>query len=129
MDGRQSGEHPDRISLLGALLLFTRWRRTGRLFVAIAALAAIVVGYLPLSVWVMRPLETRFPAPEQLPPSVAGIVVLGGALDTRQTNRFGQPALNGRAERITAFVDLSRGAIPRPSSSIAAPRALSRTSP
>ena len=94
--------------VLGALLLFTRWRRTGRLMVAIAAFAAIVVGYLPLSVWVMKPLETRFPAPERLPPNVAGIVVLGGALDTRQTNRFGQPALNGRAERITAFVDLAR---------------------
>jgi len=94
--------------VLGALLLFTRWRRTGRLFVAIAALGAFAIAYLPLAVWVMTPLETRFPPPERLPAAVAGIVVLGGALDTRQTNRFGQPALNGRAERITAFVELAR---------------------
>lgn len=94
--------------VLGALLLFTRWRRTGRLFVAMAALLAIGIGYLPAGVWLMEPLENRFPIPEALPAKVAGIIVLGGAVDTRQTGRFGQVALNGRAERVTAFVELGK---------------------
>jgi uncharacterized SAM-binding protein YcdF (DUF218 family) len=94
--------------VLGALLLFTRWKRTGRFCVVLAALSALAVAYAPVAEWAMRPLETRFRQPETLPTNVAGIVVLGGAIDTRQTNRFGQPALNGRAERIAAFVDLAR---------------------
>src|SRR5262245_43480816 len=75
---------------LGALLLFTRWRRTGRIFVVLAALMALAIGYLPIGVWVMAPLENRFPVPQRLPDKVAGVVVLGGAIDTRQTGRFGQ---------------------------------------
>jgi uncharacterized SAM-binding protein YcdF (DUF218 family) len=94
--------------VLGALLLFTRWRRRGRQIVLLAALVALVVAYSPLAVWVMRPLETRFEPPAKLPDKVAGIVVLGGAIDTRQSNRFQQVALNGRGERITAFVALAK---------------------
>jgi uncharacterized SAM-binding protein YcdF (DUF218 family) len=94
--------------VLGTLLLFTRWRRTGRFFVALAALLSLVIAYTPLAVWVMTPLETRFSLPKSLPEKVAGIVVLGGAIDTRQSLRLDQLALNGRGERITAFVALAK---------------------
>lgn len=94
--------------VLGALLLFTRWKRTGRFFVALSALLALFVAYLNPGVWLMEPLETRFAPPDKLPAKVDGIIVLGGAIDTRQTNRFGQVALNGRAERVTAFVGLAK---------------------
>lgn len=96
------------VLVLGVLLLFTRWRRTGRFFALLAALLALVIAYAQPGVWLMAPLEERFSAPARLPDTVAGIIVLGGAIDTRQTNRFGQVALNGRAERVTAFVDLAR---------------------
>jgi uncharacterized SAM-binding protein YcdF (DUF218 family) len=94
--------------VLGALLLFTRWRRTGRFFVALSALLALFIAYAQPGQWLMAPLEERFAAPRPLPENVAGIVVLGGAIDTRQSNRFGQVTLNGRAERITAFVGLAQ---------------------
>lgn len=94
--------------VLGALLLFTRWKRGARFFIVVAALLAITIGYLPVGVWVMAPLENRFPPPARLPEKVAGIVVLGGAIDTRQSGRFGQVALNGRAERVTGFVTLAK---------------------
>ena len=94
--------------VLGVLLLFTRWRRTGRFFVLLSALLALFIAYAQPGEWLMAPLEERFAAPARLPEKVAGIIVLGGAIDTRQSNRFGQVALNGRAERITGFVDLAR---------------------
>ncbi|MGH7004756.1 MAG: YdcF family protein, partial [Alphaproteobacteria bacterium] len=94
--------------VLGALLLFTPWRRIGRFFVVLAALGALVIAYSPLGEWLLEPLETRFATPERVPADVAGIIVLGGAIDTRQTIQFGQVTLNGRAERIMAFVELAR---------------------
>ncbi len=94
--------------VLGALLLFTRWRRSGRFLVALSALLALFIAYAQPGEWLMAPLEERFAAPAQLPDRVAGVVVLGGAIDTRQSNRFGQVRLNGRAERITAFVGLAQ---------------------
>ena len=94
--------------VLGVVLLFTRWRRTGRRITVAATLLAIAIAFSPLAVWVMRPLEMRFAAPRTLPDTVDGIVVLGGAIDTRQSNSIGQVALNGRGERITAFVALAK---------------------
>lgn len=94
--------------VLGALLLFTRWRRMGRRIVVLAALLALAIAYSPLAVWTLRPLETRFEPPATMPAKVDGIVVLGGAIDTRQSNSIGQIALNGRGERITAFVALAK---------------------
>jgi uncharacterized SAM-binding protein YcdF (DUF218 family) len=94
--------------VLGVLLLFTRWKRTGRFFALLAALLAVFIAYAQPGVWLMAPLEERFAAPKPMPAQVAGIVVLGGAIDTRMSNRFGAVALNGRAERITAFVDLAK---------------------
>lgn len=94
--------------VLGALLLFTRWKRTGRFFIALTALLALIIAYAQPGVWLMTPLEERFAAPKEMPAKVAGIIVLGGAIDTRMSNRFGDVALNGRAERITAFVTLAK---------------------
>lgn len=94
--------------VLGVLLLFTRWKRTGRFFTLLAALLALFIAYAQPGVWLMSPLEERFAAPKEMPAKVAGIVVLGGAIDTRQSNRFGEVALNGRAERVTAFVTLAK---------------------
>lgn len=94
--------------VLGALLLFTRWRRTGRFFVALVALLALFIAYAQPGQWLMTPLEKRFAAPATLPENVTGIIVLGGAIDTRQSTRVGQVTLNGRAERITAFVGLAQ---------------------
>jgi uncharacterized SAM-binding protein YcdF (DUF218 family) len=94
--------------VLGVLLLFTRWKRTGRFFTLLAALLALFIAYAQPGVWLMAPLEERFAVPAEMPAKVTGIVVLGGAIDTRQSNRFGDVALNGRAERITAFVTLAK---------------------
>jgi uncharacterized SAM-binding protein YcdF (DUF218 family) len=53
-------------------------------------------------------LEERFPRPAHLPGPVAGIVVLGGAVEQELTAAHGIPALNGAAERMTEAVALAR---------------------
>ncbi len=92
----------------GALLLFTRLWRLGRLLAGASAMVLIALVALPVGDWIVAPLERRYAVPETLPDNVAGIIVLGGAIDTRQTGLVGLVSLNARGERIIAFVDLAR---------------------
>ncbi|MEJ0063546.1 MAG: YdcF family protein [Alphaproteobacteria bacterium] len=65
---------------VGAALLFApkdSWRKAGRFLVAVGVGAGVVIAAIPFGVWGVTMLENRFPQP-QLPPQVAGIIVLGG---------------------------------------------------
>lgn len=95
------------LGLLGALCLFVGWRRIGRGLLIAAVLVLAVVGWSPLGPAALLALEDRFPS-IQPPQSLAGIVVLGGAVDTHITADRGQPTLNEAGERITAVAELSR---------------------
>lgn len=89
-----------------ALRLVGRRRIAGWLMsISFAIFAAIMV--LPVSNYLMVRLETRFPAPA-LPAHIDGIISLGGALDSRTTDRRRQPQINKHAERLTEAMTLSR---------------------
>ena len=92
----------------GATLLWSRWRRAGRWLTTITAGILVLVATVPVASWVARPLETRFPSNPQLPKSVAGIIVLGGALQTKLSSDWGQPQVNSHAQRLIAFMELAR---------------------
>lgn len=97
--------------LLAAGWLLTILRRkpaAGRFLMSVAAVYALVIAILPVDAWLGRPLEQRFSEAAPLLADVAGIVVLGGAVDARATNERGQLALNAAAERLTAFLALAR---------------------
>jgi uncharacterized SAM-binding protein YcdF (DUF218 family) len=94
--------------LLGAIALFTRWRRLGRWLVVVVGLAMALIAVFPVGDWLMRPLEDRFPPLTQLPGHVDGIIMLGGAASTLLTAERGQPVVNDHAERLIAFADLAR---------------------
>jgi len=96
------------VIVLGALLLFTRWRALGRSLVVLAALLALTITVLPVGDWLLRPLEERFPPLSDLPQKVDGIIMLGGAVNTRITESRQQPTVNDHAERFMAFADLAR---------------------
>lgn len=66
---------------IGAVLLWTRWRRSGKWIVSVTALLALLVATLPLENWIIRPLEDRFPPINQLPEQVSGIITLGGGTE------------------------------------------------
>jgi uncharacterized SAM-binding protein YcdF (DUF218 family) len=95
--------------LLAALVLLWRRRWTGaRRLLAFAVVALFAVTLFPIGHLLLFGLEQRFPAPASLPDKVDGIIVLGGSQQPRLTAAYGQPALNGAAERMTTFLALAR---------------------
>ena len=104
----QPGNLLTLLVVLGALLLFTRWRRLGRGIVVLVGLLLAIVAILPVGEWVLAPLENRFPQLTQMPAHVDGIIMLGGAASTLLTAERHQPVLNDQAERFLAFADLAR---------------------
>lgn len=96
------------LGLLGLLLVLLRRRRLGLTLTALSLLSYAAVLALPVHIWIARPLENRFPHPASLPPDVAGVIVLGGAIDLRLSESRNLPTLNDDAERMTAFMTLAR---------------------
>jgi len=95
--------------LLGiALALFDRTRRLGLAAAALAVAAIFVAGLSPLASALILPLERRFPQFRDDGRPVDGIVVLGGAVQSRDSVQLGQLTVNEAAERFIAALDLSR---------------------
>ncbi len=93
---------------LGALLLWTRWRRAGRWIVSAAMLGVVALSVFPVGHWLIAVLENRFPVVHELPKPITGIVTLGGTIGQFMTAARGQPSLTDGAERLTEFVALAR---------------------
>jgi uncharacterized SAM-binding protein YcdF (DUF218 family) len=94
--------------IAGVTLLRTKWQRTARGLVW-GGLAALLVGGLsPLGDLLIRPLEGRFPRAEIGGAAITGIIVLGGAEDSRAAETPQLAPLNEAAERYTEAVALAR---------------------
>jgi uncharacterized SAM-binding protein YcdF (DUF218 family) len=108
------------IGLVGLITSFTgRFQRLGRFLMGFSILAFAVMGLSPLGSIMIAPLEERFPPPafamssdarqtDPVLPKIAGIIVLGGAVDTHISTARHETALNDSAERMTAVAGLSR---------------------
>ena len=73
------------------------------------AIIALAAGLLtPLDAVILRPLEDRFPQPPADLPAPAGIIVLGGAVETARSQARGQVFLDADAARMTTGVELAR---------------------
>ena len=90
--------------LVGALAR----RRWGRPSMAASLLALAAAAALPFGHWLLLPLEDRFPAPATYPDRVAGVVVLGGGVDTRISAVRGQASFKETMERFAAIPELAR---------------------
>ena len=95
-------------SVVGFLMLGSRYRGLGRVLLAASLAVELVIFLLPVDIWVLAPLEDRVPPLRRPPDRVTGIVVLGGAVDQAMTEARGVPSLNGAAERMTDFVARAR---------------------
>ena len=73
-----------------------------------AAIFLVVGGLGPLSTWLILPLEDRFPRANLAGRPIDGIVILGGAEDSRVAKGRGTHALNESAERMTEAAALAR---------------------
>jgi len=95
------------LSVLGAILLWTRFKLAGKWLVSLAAGFLLIFAALPVSSLLLIPLEERFPVPV-LPDKIDGIIVLAGAEEASITAARGQPAIASNGERLTTFVALAR---------------------
>jgi uncharacterized SAM-binding protein YcdF (DUF218 family) len=94
---------------MGAILAGTAWRRFGRRLLIAGLAALLVCGLSPLSDALIVPLENRFPRPDLASGRpITGIVVLGGAEDSRANPPRELAGLNEAAERMTEAVALAR---------------------
>jgi uncharacterized SAM-binding protein YcdF (DUF218 family) len=96
------------IAAIGMVLLFTRFRRAGRLLATLGIALLLLAGLSPLGNLLIYPLEQRFPPWDGSRGAPAGIVVLGGAISPDVSAAHGTPALNESAARLTAIADLAR---------------------
>lgn len=94
---------------LGFLLIWRGRSRAGKRLVLLGAVLYGVLGLLPVGNWLLFPLEDRYA--QETPPAgepPAGIIVLGGAIDTMVAATRHGPAFNEAAERMTEAVLLAK---------------------
>ena len=96
------------LAALGVVLLFTRFRRAGRMLATLGVVLLLIAGLSPLGNALMLPLEERFPPWDASGGAPTGIIVLGGAVGPELSAARGTPDLNESAERITATAALAR---------------------
>lgn len=90
--------------------LCSRWRlvKLSRSLWAVELLLLFAIGFYPVGQWLARPLEHFSQLPSATTEAPDGIIVLGGAWLTDQTDYWQQWELNQAAERELAFVVLAR---------------------
>lgn len=95
--------------LLMLVALWLRKYRSAALGFSLYVFVMLAIAFLPVHTWLLRPLEQRFPILHQadLPDTVAGIIVLGGAMSENMTTYYQQSNFNGAAERMTATTELA----------------------
>ena len=93
--------------LTGAVAAIGRRRRLAYILQGVAVALVILLGLLPVGVWLVLPLESRFPAHPPLPKEIAGIVALGGTERLTASSRHGQPLLDDPTP-IAALIELGR---------------------
>ena len=96
------------LGLIGIVLMATRYARAGRRLAVTALILIGTAGLSPLGNALILPLEERFPPWDPARGAPAGIISLGGALDTVVSEPRGEVALNEAAERMTAMAELAR---------------------
>ena len=97
------------ILLLVTGLLLRVWRvKLGNTLVISSSGMLLMLMVFPMGVWLMQPLEEQYPQPAELPESIDGIIVLGGAEYLTSSYDRQQPQLNNYSERLTTFIWLAR---------------------
>lgn len=103
---------PDSLLLILILLSFGLLlmgkERIGTKLLGFVCAVLLIIALLPLHNLLLYPLETRFATNPQLPETIGGIIVLGGAEDPYLSSLWNQVELGPAAERNLAFIALAR---------------------
>ncbi len=95
------------LALAGFALRFWR-KKCGNLMLGTALAGIVVFGVVPVGPLMMTWLESHYEQPEDLPPRVNGIIVLGGMFDGHLSEARGQIAANDSVERMVCFTTLAK---------------------
>jgi uncharacterized SAM-binding protein YcdF (DUF218 family) len=110
-------------TIVGTLLMLVADRRAGsrsraadlgRALAVTGGLGLLLFGLLPVSHYLVHPLETRFPVPP-LPPEVTGIILLSGSERPAVSDEYGEPHLGSHGTR---YITAMRLAAQRPDARI-----------
>ena len=96
------------LGVVGVILMATRYARAGRRLAVASIVLIAIAGWSPLGNALILPLEARFPPWDASRGAPAGIISLGGAIDTVVSPARGEVALNEAGERLTAMAELAR---------------------
>lgn len=97
------------LTLLAAVAFgWNSWRRLARRLSAIVTGLLLLIAFLPIHAWIGVPLEQRCRPGEELPDTVYGIIMLGGAVQASPRGRPDEVLLNEAAERLVELVRLAR---------------------
>jgi uncharacterized SAM-binding protein YcdF (DUF218 family) len=89
------------------MLLFAR-RRRGEVLIVLSALGFLLLALAPIGPALVLTLEQRFSRPAVLPERIDGILVLGGAVDPRLSQSYGETVFNSSVGRVLAGIALAR---------------------
>ncbi len=94
--------------MAGTILLFLHQIKVARLLLGAAGLLLLLITLLPVGDWLATPLEKRFPANPELPRTMDGIILLGGAIDPLTSYIWDQPELGEAADRYFGFIEMAK---------------------
>src|SRR5262245_62070 len=95
------------LGLLGIILMAARRRRAGLSLVLTSIVLLAIAGWWPTGSFLTHSLESRFP-PWTATRTPDGIVVLGGAIESRLSHESGQAVLGEEADRMATTARLPR---------------------
>jgi uncharacterized SAM-binding protein YcdF (DUF218 family) len=93
--------------VLGLLLSLVRWRRTAWFMVLLGTAIITVCAFTSFGYVLVQGLENRFVRPAAPPTEVAGIIVLGGGMDTDVNNSRRGYELNRSGDRFLETLRLA----------------------
>ena len=93
---------------LGVILLWLGKVKWSKIILTIVALLMLFIALFPVGEWLLYPLESKYPSRPELPQQVDGIIVLGGAEDTKVSKSWGSVEIGSAVERDTTFIELAR---------------------
>ena len=95
------------LGVLGIILMMTRRKRMGVCLVVASIVLLAIAGWWPTGSLLTHTLESRFP-PWKATRAPDGIVVLGGAINSRLSREYGEAVLGDDGDRILAMARLAR---------------------
>src|SRR5262245_6855404 len=96
------------VAAVGVVLLATGKKRAGIGLLLGSLILLDIAGWWATANLLIHALESRFPQWDASRGAPDGVVVLGGAIESRLSREFGEPAIGGDGNRVVALGKLAR---------------------